>query len=826
MIPIRQYNRILAGHNEEGGYTKPLLTYGASSRQFHFYTDAQNIFEYPPTSVSGTPVSASSFIDSGAFAGAQPLYSDYIRFAPNCEILDQNSMRDDFGQYLCTWLYKPTLAASATPIWIDRWYDPFDVTEEAAFAIGLSADSIIKDEVSILSLASGVDYDYFRFGNYTNQTILSTISSDRSLLLHVDDWNESIVNIEGGSINNDPSHRVNRNVPLVEAPADIIVDANVNVRRNNSKTRNDPVLDIRGNAHAFTDFDSSLIDNNQFSVCLWAKTEDWRDSNQKHILSNGFRGGWNMMVNTGFYNPMVSFFTTTSSFSLFFTNEGKMFFELGQDTREDDFGTYNLNHTISTVDAFVVDDDMYAYAQGASISSVESIFKVDILNGVIVSSATTSSSSSGPMKLDEDKNLHIYDDTLGLSFIHDRGLQFVSSSAPDYELEVTTATYFDINSLNETITHDMQFALDNDDNVWEIGSDMGIYRREFSGTAYGTAASVYSVSAEDIKFAHDERLWAITNDGSRKLAIYDLSNMQFVIDNTEISFLSTKISENELDFLSASYQFDLFSYGNEVRGFLLDLENNKAFIIDSTGKVIKARKYNLPTSAALAQSSPTTYEWHRKFSYLKNNKVPAVEMNITGKSVLSADPVETTLSVPASNLVDNEWHHFALTVTNSAANLYMDTVLLSSVSSANINNIYNIYETPLIIGTATSKSSILSRELTLDNYGFFDGHIDDLRYYGGVLTQSEIERIYTHKFRYEDMVLDLVYGDMHYYVEEVERFFKMKLPGSKSTFFNIKISGFSTSSQETKTTIENIIKNTITKISPAYTELYEITWTD
>jgi hypothetical protein len=833
-IPIRQYNRIFAGHNEERGYTSPLLSYGVSSRQFHFYTDAHNIFKFPD-SLSATDIIDTAFIDSGSFPGALPLYSDYINFAPNCEILGEDDMRDDFGPYLCTWLYRPSLATSAIPIWIDRWYDPLDITQDEAFTIELSADSRIKDEISRLQLKPGVEYDYFRIGSYTNETLVSRIDTDKNLLLNFEDWNEANVNIAGGTTSNDKSDIVNKIYPLITAPEENVVVANDNIKRDNFNPGNDIVLDIRGSAYAYADYSSSLINNNDFSVGVWAKTDKWDDSNQKHLLSNGFRSGWNLKVNTGFHNPLACFFTESASdpnnpslesVALIFTIENKLFFQLSQDTREDTFGTYIYESVITSPDSYIVDDDMFMYVLHPGGGN-KVISKIDILNGVIVDqSDPLGSVNFSAIRFNKDG------DIVALAFenyqIVTKALDLVGVwTLIDYDDIPGSAGYYDINANNETIKSATKVVTDNFNHRWEIGTDNKIYRRRYLGSTYEPAQLIYDVNAEDIRCSHDDKLWVITNSGSRSLVIYDISEIQFILDNPVLTLLATEIKNNDISFLTSNYRFSLFNYNNEVRAFVVDDDEEKSYIMTDTGSILKTRRYNLPQTRTLVdQSECTTYDWHRKFSYIKNNRLPAVELQVTYRSTPTSPLSTIQATFPVDNLIDNEWHHFGFTYASSAINLYMDTILLSTIDTALTNNIFHIYETPLTIGVATGTTDLLSRQLGLDNYGYFDGYFDDLRIYDDILTQAEYERIYTQKFLYKDLALDLRYDDMHYYVEEIERFFKFKLPGSKSQLFNIKITGFRTSSEETKQTIEGIISNTIENVAPAYTELYKITWID
>ncbi len=62
------------------------------------------------------------------------------------------------------------------------------------------------------------------------------------------------------------------------------------------------------------------------------------------------------------------------------------------------------------------------------------------------------------------------------------------------------------------------------------------------------------------------------------------------------------------------------------------------------------------------------------------------------------------------------------------------------------------------------------------------------------------------------------------YIEEIVRFFKFKMPGQKSQFYNIKLIGLQIDDEDVREIIEDIIKEAIQKIAPLYTSLHKIIW--
>jgi hypothetical protein len=62
-------------------------------------------------------------------------------------------------------------------------------------------------------------------------------------------------------------------------------------------------------------------------------------------------------------------------------------------------------------------------------------------------------------------------------------------------------------------------------------------------------------------------------------------------------------------------------------------------------------------------------------------------------------------------------------------------------------------------------------------------------------------------------------------VEAIDKFYQLRLPGSKSQFFNLKIHNLNVS-DSVKEKIENSIRDSIKKIAPLNTSLYKLKFVD
>ena len=70
--------------------------------------------------------------------------------------------------------------------------------------------------------------------------------------------------------------------------------------------------------------------------------------------------------------------------------------------------------------------------------------------------------------------------------------------------------------------------------------------------------------------------------------------------------------------------------------------------------------------------------------------------------------------------------------------------------------------------------------------------------------------------------------DQKNFVENVERFYKFKMPGSKSAHYELHLKGYKnadgTVNERIKTVLESLVKKSLKKLTPAYTSLIKIVW--
>ena len=107
----------------------------------------------------------------------------------------------------------------------------------------------------------------------------------------------------------------------------------------------------------------------------------------------------------------------------------------------------------------------------------------------------------------------------------------------------------------------------------------------------------------------------------------------------------------------------------------------------------------------------------------------------------------------------------------------------------------------------------------------YSGKIADIRFYNIALNNSDIRAISkSYQYNQFNNLSWTVDAPVRGYIEEIERFFLHRMPGSKSPYFNIKIKNSSIADPAVRAIAENNIRNTVNNIAPAYTQLLSIIW--
>lgn len=760
-IKLREYERIFTGSNQDMGYENPILGYVSDTTLQILPVDNYTYFHFPITAPSGLLIN-SDLVNAGAVAGTSPYRSDKV----------WKKMANYFSTSI--WGNSQPIGKQ-TGVWLCAWLsgnpysqDSIPVWKDRWFNPGY-IDAATSLFISNAPSAVIMDIDSeltFEAGCYYKYYHLGNIQ------------NQIIVNTLSGTNSNLKIHLED----WKENPIDLSPYKNIsNLENYNNNIEkysveatdniNDTCMVLDGiNQDCRVLYNSSYVLTGDMTCSIWANSKNWSEVQGNQILSKNYRGGWNLKYNNGFFTPIIFVSDRNSGNFVFLNSDGKPLITKTLPSISHPIGAV-MNSDLFT---WVLDNGVY--------SGSKHLYKLDY-NGDIVDAINLGTNESlKNIAIDQDENVWVLTTNSVSAF--NNNLSLVSTNTA-----LSSTNHIDFNINNNYETSQYSFAITT------------------SGTVI-TAPTTSIVVASD----RANNIWSL--EGTNTFIKRDSTNTTVILSGSvgTSSALSGRNVNFTNEFNNGVYKdYAWFIQEADQSIFKYDMDGNLINRIDLS-------KYNINPYVL---GDFTGYQRHKKFNYVKNNRMAQIQAELQ-LFVTPTSTTKLTMSVPVTAISNNDWHMFTFTYNQSSANFYMDAMLRDSKSMSYNNAIVYKYENPMILGANVGKLISMDEELDLTSL-HFKGKIDDLRIYNIVLNISDIRHIYLNKFIYHDIKWNMPTGDQSY-LEEVERFFKFKLPGLKSQYYNLKLKGLNITDAATKELIEDIIKNTIKKVTPAYAQLYTIIW--
>ena len=213
------------------------------------------------------------------------------------------------------------------------------------------------------------------------------------------------------------------------------------------------------------------------------------------------------------------------------------------------------------------------------------------------------------------------------------------------------------------------------------------------------------------------------------------------------------------------------------------------------------------------------------FNKVIYNNNPQIQFKICAQTFNKVSPINIfTLSVPTQYLTNNTWHLITCTFNTNEMKIFINGRLRDSLKLPGNYNVKYTRKNDLYIGTPCGKITNLNYE-TQSKALIFNGYIDDIKIYDYAIQPEFLDMFFRERFIGQDIIWNIPTANLQY-VEGIERFFKHKLPGSKSPFFKVKVSGLQITDLNIRAQIEVAIKAAIQQTKPAYTELISVEWVD
>jgi len=229
-----------------------------------------------------------------------------------------------------------------------------------------------------------------------------------------------------------------------------------------------------------------------------------------------------------------------------------------------------------------------------------------------------------------------------------------------------------------------------------------------------------------------------------------------------------------------------------------------------------------------ASSCPTGYVVSNVSSSFLYNKRSNLVFKCSMRNIVTDFFKTFDIYVNTDKLVSNQWHHIVVT--------YQDNLLLMFVDGAPVGRsvipsgyiIDNSYSGSLLIGTTSGRNFSLNEDLRINDI-YYNGCIDDVRIYNYCLAPNLLSIFRRSYVVAQDIAWNIPTPPIQY-IEGIERMFMNKIPGNKSQFYKLRITGFNLDlkdEQETlyvRSLLEQYIADAVQQTQPLHLELLGIEW--
>ena len=813
----RIYDHIFSGSNQKEGLLNVHLGYTANTSELTFLRDQETPFNFASTSFR-MPLSSAGLIEDGAIPGHHPFVSDRIYFRQ----MDYNGQIQGVPQppsinkftntWLCAWLSGSNSNGS---LWMDRFYNAAYYTLDQALTSNNliyhdkidPSQSYIIDVPSTMFLEPGAFYRYYHSGIKTSQQYVPFIDGTfnsplGSKALHISSWNSNPLQDNSLYQNNGLIHPVG----FLNKESDY--------------------WDLTGDNHVVFPSKSQLLEEHHFTTSLWVKVSNWSNIQGKQIFGNFYDSGYGLLNDTSLTAPLLSFIDKST----------------GQ--------LYNLNYKFKIVNT----SDTPIDALTKNIITVRlpdfTYWVFDANNGTGIKfdiegrklkSTTQRFFRIAQIEVDENSNLHIFQPyKKRVIVLNQHGVLLNKLTYHIKKRASVRVELFKYQNRSKTSVIEIfgnASVIDNEGHIWQVLGN-NLYKSTYnaisdvhgSPTFFATLGVTQQITCDsynNIWILHDQDKISILKANQKSFQTFRMGKRKGL---PEDPCLKNSVRFRYLNFVKTP---ETSTVDCEVQKYkdlaiLIDVRDNELMLLDLNGDLLT--RLDMTTLYGLKSSVPefcadgdfTGYQLLRRFK--SNSKNIGWKFHIAEKTGRYPE----TLSLKYdSSLLHPGWHHFTFVfdAENGVASYYIDSVLVDQTPVDKTKQLWFDYRSSLLLGAESVKNSSLNDLINLQDAYKFIGQVADLRIYNKSLSQGDVEQLY-FSFKYSDNRKPLIWNmstGKRNYIENIQHWFQLQLPGSKSKYFNINIHNLNTT-PEIQALIEDAIRKNISKLAPAYTSLYKINW--
>lgn len=833
MANQRKYNKIYVNKNREDGSEGVSLGYQYDENEIILSKDKDTYFHVPPNAVS-IKLADTDLIANGAVAGIFPAASDrvfknqkgYGNVTPNGNSSTEN------GMWFCSWLRLNE--ETNVPQWMDRYYQPgkFDYNKAINQLFDLPEyvvpnGPVFVDVPSSMVFEPGVMYRYFHLGERSATDILTTFEGvDQSRLkMHLLNWGTSKVDRSPNAL--DVGVQTNAdNTSLLYYPAFNDGSRIINSSINFENTYNTSVK---------VNYNSNYLFENEFTWSFWAYSQDWQTSPSTQLIGNlSTRGGGvGVFIDTLETFPFIAIPETTYGHVLFLNEKGVGYLDKSIQTRSSTvmpicFGIDSNNNVV------ICNDDVTGM-----------IYKMDHSGNILKTTKNTTDTSTlftFPLSGERPKQLlcGMDDDFYVVTNLatHQFDVNFNHKGSVSAPCEINSIAAFRYNlSLGTVALEICTNVLDvkfSEQIKWSISLNGDLYKNDALFQTFGNATKFSISPTGELWVVHGINLISIVdpNLAINKSIINQLQIGSDVLDDG-------KVRKKNISFTK---RFDKKTSTNEWNCVIYYTDEKILYFYELTGKLskitdlstlfdfslIQRLSQNIEAVEFLSNGDFTGYERQRIFSKLPpyyNEPQLCIKASTKDTSKLNLVfncPIKKFTSI--KDWEKDSWKHFILTYKNKQLSLFCNNENVGTLSIKGQDVLYFDNQPSFFIGSPTGATFGLNTELGYAS-NIFNGKIGDIRIYDYAINPSNFNMFQIASTVAQDLIWPLPVPSTQY-VEHIERMFKHKLPGFKSQFFKLKLTGTKITDKATRLIVEEEIRDLINESKPAYSDLLQIEWID
>lgn len=786
---LRDYNNIHIGSKQEQGISDISLTYNFYNTEFIFKPDEYTIFVAPDSLYPYARININDtlFAINGSLGGDSPHSSDKI-YTKNIQ-----SSYPEIGGYLCTWLSGGN---DATPgVWVDRYYNtskisPIDALTATAVKLydftsnveesirsGIIINDNFFDVKSDLTIEPNREYIYQRLGSKYISSFLTHLDNDTI-------FDRLTARTSRGSI---------------EIP-----------------TRETEVYNFKNKYHySFIDSDVS-----SFTFSFWLKT-DWEESFGYQLAGNFNNKGF------GIFNDeaITPFIMIPDKNSVYVYNT-----DFKEINKIDFQGKIRNIIRINPLDDIYVVVDQLANTE----EFTETTFPSSILyklksNGTVFDSTKLFEAPSYINYINTETEIFFLLDGSGniaIFNIIDESIKYEKISIPrEFGID------FDIRSIGfDKFGNVVGFRgekcakINDNEHVFVLRS--GVVVKESDDHTSRTVLLSSASIVYDFAVDNSENIYVLHN---RFLSKYT-SQRDLVYKRR----LDSKLSNISIDIVREYTEDGLKQYpvilsiNSKKEALLTKIDENTLDAQTVALDNIEGEFYNVcRLDTIFNYYNLTNYSLYLKNNQPKNNTLK-FRIEIPNK-YNNRDNLRNTMSVDISKLSVGK-HHFVYRLDTISGNITLfvdgrkiDNKTFDPGEYALTNTLYNTFN----VGAATYFNGTIINNYIKQIGQYFCRNIiiEQPRLYGKGIDDIDIKFLNLSNLNTGELIGTLPCGQRNQ-VEQIQRFFKWQVPGSKSNKINIRVKTNMSASDKINAVLKEIIRRDVSNSLPASVNINEIIFDD